>query len=132
MVATEFYDNLKKYLSLLDVNPHHIYGLEDVIAWNKKHTQLEGGIPNTHPAWPLGQDSFDSVLELKGERNQAYRAALEFIRQKSREEGIDAALRVRDSMLDGLLVPLRPDGGVACQVAAKAGGDPLPFSDALD
>lgn len=102
-------------------NPNKIYSLEDVVAWNRLHTQHEGGIPGTHPAWPTGQDTFEMVLELKGEENANYFAALDYIRRKSRKEGIDAALRVGGEILDGLLVPIHAVGGVACQIAAKAG-----------
>lgn len=121
VVATEFYNSLRDYLNSLEVNPNGIRSLEDVIAWNTAHTEHEGGIPGTHPAWPTGQDSFDMALKLKGEQNEAYTAAVDFIRRKSRDEGIDAALKSQGAMLDGLLVPVQADGGVACQVAAKAG-----------
>lgn len=50
-----------------------------------------------------------------------YSKALDYIRRKSREEGIDAALQHEGNKLDGLLVPLQAEGGVACSVAAKAG-----------
>lgn len=108
-------------MSALEANPNNIRSLEDVIAWNRKYSNREGGVPGVHPAWPSGQDNFEMALELKGEQNEAYFAALKFIRQKSREEGIDAALGFQEDMLDGLLVPIHADGGIACQVAAKAG-----------
>lgn len=102
----------------LQVNPNKIHILEDVIAWSNNH---EGGVPETHPAWPIGQDNFDKALKLKGEQNKAYAAALTFIRQNSRAKGIDTALRTLGFMLDGFLVPIHADGGVACQVAANSG-----------
>ena len=86
-----------------------------------KHTAEEGGIPGTHPAWPTGQDCFDKCIESKDWPEERYLKALQYIRRKSREEGIDAPLKLEDGNLDGLLVPLQADGRVACSVAAKAG-----------
>lgn len=127
VVATEFYNSLRNYLSSLTNNPNKIYSLEDVVAWNRTHTEHEGGIPGTHPAWPTGQDTFEMALELKGEENADYVAALGFIHRKSREEGIDAALGVGGGKLDGILVPVHAAGAVACQIAAKAGRSLLNF-----
>jgi amidase len=50
-----------------------------------------------------------------------YLKALQYIRRKSREEGVGAALLFEEGTLDGLLVPLQADGGVTCSVVAKAG-----------
>ncbi|PMD51277.1 amidase family protein [Hyaloscypha bicolor E] len=119
VVRTEFYRNLRSYLSGLEENKIHL--LEDVVAYNVQHTAKEGGVPRTHPAWPTGQDNFDKCLESKDWPEDMYLKALEYIRRKSRDEGIDAALRLEGDNLDGLLVPLQADGGVACSVAAKAG-----------
>ncbi|KAN0090491.1 amidase family protein [Hyaloscypha variabilis] len=121
VVRTEFYRSLQSYLSELAENPNKIYSLEDVIAYNLQHTAQEGGIPGTHPAWPTGQDCFDKCIESKDWPEDRYLKALKYIRRNSREEGIDAALRFEEGNLDGLLVPLQADGGVACSVAAKAG-----------
>lgn len=55
------------------------------------------------------------------QENADYVAALDFVRRKSREEGIDAALGAGGRMLDGPLVPIHAEGGAACQIAAKAG-----------
>jgi amidase len=121
VVKTEFYNHLKSYLARLTTNPHKIKTLEDVVAYNLKHTIEEGGIAGTHPAWPTGQDNFDRSLASKGAEDDTYQHALAFIRKKSREEGIDAALSGGGSQFDALLVPVQADGGVACQVAAKAG-----------
>ncbi|PGH19657.1 hypothetical protein AJ80_03812 [Polytolypa hystricis UAMH7299] len=122
VVKTEFYNDIKTYLSGLSANPNNIQTLEDIVAWNAKYAKKEGGKPCLHPAWPTGQDTFEQSLASKGVMNDTYHEALEFIRKKSREEGIDAALRLPDgSQLDGLLVPVQADSGVACQVAAKAG-----------
>ncbi|PGH18395.1 hypothetical protein AJ79_00463 [Helicocarpus griseus UAMH5409] len=106
----------------LRTNPNNIRNLEDIVAWNVRNSEMEGGQPCTHPAWPSGQDNFEQSLASKGILDDTYYNALGYIRKKSREEGIDAALRMSDgSPLDGLLVPLQADGGAACQVAAKAG-----------
>ncbi len=63
----------------------------------------------------------DKCLESKDWPDDIRLKALEYIRKKSREEGIDAALRFGQKSLDGLLVPLQADKGVACSLAAKAG-----------
>jgi amidase len=70
------------------------------VAWNAKHAETEGGRPCIHPAWPTGQDTFERSLESKGV--------------------------IDGSLLDGLLVPVQAESGVACQVAAKAGMLPFP------
>lgn len=121
VVKTDFYNNIRDYLSALVSNPNNIKSLEDIITYNTKHSDVEGGIPGTHPAWPTGQDSFEKSLASKGVKDDAYYKAREYIRQKSRAEGIDAALNSSGEELDGLLVPINADGGVSCQVAAKAG-----------
>ncbi|KAI1358530.1 amidase signature domain-containing protein [Xylaria arbuscula] len=121
VVKAEFYRSLSKYLHTLGDNKEGILTLEDVIAYNIKHTDKEGGIPGTHPAWPTGQDNFDRCVESKDDSEAVYRKALEYNRRKSREEGIDAAMALGRDELDGLLVPVQAEGGVACSVAAKAG-----------
>lgn len=120
-MRTEFYRSLRLYLSGLEENEVKIYSLEDVVTYNVRYTTQEGGVPRTHPAWPTGQDNFDKCLESKDWPEDIYLKAVEYIRRKSRDEGIDAALRLEGDNLDGLLVPLQADGGVACSVAAKAG-----------
>ena len=122
VVNVEFYRGLADYLATLESNSENILSLEDVVAYNIKHTDTEGGVPGTHPAWPTGQDAFDKCLEARGGDEVEYRRALEYIQRKSRDEGIDAALADSNGgQLDGLLVPLQAVGGVACSVAAKAG-----------
>ena len=121
VVKVEFYQSLRDYLSTLEHTRETISSLEDVIAYNIRHTNREGGVPGTHPAWPTGQDNFDRCVESKGYDSAVYSKALGYILQKSREEGIDAALRHDEGDLDGLLVPLQAEEGVACSVAAKAG-----------
>lgn len=121
VVKAEFYRSLPDYLSTLEGNKEGILSLEDVVAYNIRHTDQEGGVPGTHPAWPTGQDSFDRCLESKDCDAAVYPKALEYIVWKSRKNGIDAALRHGEGKLDGLLVPLQAEEGVACSVAAKAG-----------
>ncbi|KAM0810623.1 putative Amidase domain-containing protein [Seiridium cardinale] len=121
VVKVDFYNDLKRHLSKLVTNPNNIRSLEDVIAYNIKYTEYEGGIPRTHQAWPTGQDSFDRSMESKGVEDDVYHSALDYIRQKTREEGFIQALLVDGIELDGLLVPVQADGGVAVQTAAQAG-----------
>ncbi|KAJ2981359.1 hypothetical protein NUW58_g527 [Xylaria curta] len=121
VVKVDFYNDLKKYLSGLVTNPNNIRSLEDVVEYNIKHTEKEGGVPGTHPAWPTGQDSFDKSLATKGIEDETYKSALNYIHQKTRDQGIDAALSHNGEPLDGLLVPVQADQGVAMQIAAQAG-----------
>ncbi|KAF2760972.1 amidase family protein [Pseudovirgaria hyperparasitica] len=121
VVKVEFYQGLRKYLATLEGNKGQILSLEDVVAYNIKYTNEEGGLPGTHPAWPTGQDNFDRCIETKSQDEDVYTKALAYIQQKSREEGIDAALTGQKGRLDALLVPLQAEGGGACSVAAKAG-----------
>lgn len=121
VVRVEFYRSLRSYLSTLGENKKDILSLEDVVAYNVKHTDQEGGVPGTHLAWPTGQDSFDRCLESKDVDGTIYGKALKYIRRESRERGIDAAMRSGEDTLDGLLVPLQAEGGAACSLAAKAG-----------
>lgn len=121
VVKVEFYRSLTNYLSTLEGNKEGILSLEDVMAYNVRYTDQEGGVPGTHPAWPTGQDNFDRCIESKDCDDAVYSKALEYNLRKSREEGIDAALKIEEGKLDGLLVPLQADEGVGCSVAAKAG-----------
>ncbi|KAF2967311.1 hypothetical protein GQX73_g6285 [Xylaria multiplex] len=109
------------YLAGLIVNPNNIRSLEDITQYNIEHTDKEGGVPGTHPAWPTGQDSFDKSQASKGIEDETYKSALNYIHRKARDEGIDAALKYDGKPLDGLLVPVQADGGVAMQIAAQAG-----------
>lgn len=121
VVRIEFYRDLKRYLGTLTQTGNNLNSLEDIVAYNEKHTAHEGGIPETHPAWPTGQDNFEKCIHSKVWPEEFYTQALNYIRRKSREEGIDAALNFEGETLDGLLVPLQAEGGAACSVAAKAG-----------
>lgn len=120
MVKVEFYNGLKEYLAGLRSNPNEINTLEDAIVFNERHTDHEGGIKGTHPAFPAGQDSFEACVVTQGVKDQTYYAALDFIQTRSRE-GIESALNHGGEQLDGLLVPSYADGGVAVSLAAKAG-----------
>ncbi|KAI1825897.1 amidase [Xylaria intraflava] len=121
VVKVDFYNDIKKYLASLTTNPNNIRSLEDIIQYNIEHTKKEGGVPGTYPAWPLGQDNFDKSCATRGVEDETYKTALNFIRQKARDEGIDSALRYDGKVLDGLLVPVQADGGIATQIAAQAG-----------
>ncbi|KAK2808642.1 hypothetical protein FQN50_004506 [Emmonsiellopsis sp. PD_5] len=122
VIKTDFYNDIQTYLSSLTTNPNNISSLEDIVSWNARHAEAEGGEPCVHPAWPTGQDTFEQSLASKGVMDDTYHHALQYIRRKSREEGIDAALSMPDgSHLDGLLVPIQADSGLSSQVAAKAG-----------
>lgn len=120
VVKVEFYRSLSKYLGTLEDNKG-ILSLEDIVEYNVRHTDTEGGVPGTHPAWPTGQDNFDRCIESRDCDDALYSKALKYNLRKSREEGIDAAMIYGEAELDGLLVPLQAEGGVACSVAAKAG-----------
>lgn len=122
VVKTDFYNDIKDYLSTLAENPLNIRSLEDIIAFNREHADEEGGIAGRHDAWPTGQDVFEQSAATKGVEDETYRKALSFIRRKSRNEGIDAALESEGGeKLDGLIVPVQAESGLANQVAAKAG-----------
>lgn len=121
IVKVDFYNELRQYLGALVANPNGITSLEDVMEYNIRHTSVEGGVPRTHPAWPTGQDSFEQSADSMGTEDGVYHSALDYIRRTSKEEGIDQALRTDGDMLDGLLVPVQADDGVAMQIAAKAG-----------
>ncbi|CAI4214031.1 unnamed protein product [Parascedosporium putredinis] len=121
VVKVDFYNDLKDYLASLAENPLSLKGVEDIIEFNKRHPKEEGAWPDLHGAWPTGQDTFHHVAETRGRKDDTYKSALAYIRQKSREEGIDAVINAKGEPLDGILIPIQVDSGVANQVAAKAG-----------
>lgn len=122
VVKTDFYNDIKDYLATLSENPLNIRSLEDIIAFNRQHADEEGGVAGRHDAWPTGQDVFEQSAATKGVEDETYREALAFIRRKARSEGIDAALGGGEGeKLDGLVVPVQAESGLANQVAAKAG-----------
>lgn len=120
-VKVDFYNNIRTYLS--EVNNTEIRTLEDIVAYNNANDGTEGGNqwPMGIPAFYSGQDSFIASMESKGVQDETYFQALEFCQRTTREEGIDAALRMGPdgSQLDGLLVP--PDVAQCPQIAAQAG-----------
>lgn len=121
VVATDFYRNIRTYLSELENT--NIRSLEDIVAFNLANDGTEGGNP-----WPLGipafysgQDGFLASLETGGNYTEEYFQALSFTQGKTRD-GIDSALGLLDPntpTLNGLLVP--PDVGQTYQIAAQAG-----------
>lgn len=127
VVAVDFYNNIKTYLS--ELNNTEIRSLEDIIAYNYNNDGTEGGYTYPDeggvPAFASGQDGFLASLATKGIQNETYWQALEYVQSKTRG-GIDYALAGggqtlpgNKTKLDGLLVP--PDVGQTYQVAAQAG-----------
>lgn len=127
VVAVDFYNNIKSYLS--ELNNTDIKTLEDVVNFNYENDGSEGGYSYPDeggiPAFASGQDGFLASLATGGIRNETYWQALSFCQGKPRD-GIDWALKGGDSempggraKLDGLLVP--PDVGQTYQIAAQAG-----------
>ncbi|CAI6336684.1 unnamed protein product [Periconia digitata] len=119
VVKVDFYNNIKEYLSELENT--NIRSLEDIVAYNYANDGSEGGYPYPAgiPAFRSGQDGFLASLATKGEMNETYYQALEFVQRSTREEGIDAALANQGRELDALLVP--SDVGQSYQIAAQAG-----------
>jgi amidase len=76
VVKVEFYRSLPNYLGTLEDNKEGIISLEDFVAYNVRHTDKEGGVPGTHPAWPTGQDNFDRCIESKDCDDAVYSKAL--------------------------------------------------------
>ncbi|KAL2797001.1 amidase signature domain-containing protein [Aspergillus keveii] len=120
-IKVDFYNNIKAYLA--ELNNTNIRSLEDIVQYNRENAGSEGGYPSLNPAFGSGQDGFEASLASRGVKDETYFQALEFCRRTSREEGIDAALKLtRDNtttILDGLLVPADVAQGI--QIAAQAG-----------
>lgn len=127
VVAVDFYNNIKLYLSELDNTK--IKSLEDIVNFNYENDGSEGGYAYPDeggiPAFASGQDGFLASLATGGIKNETYWQALSFCQEKTRD-GIDWALSGGDQglpqgkvKLDGLLVP--PDVGQTYQIAAQAG-----------
>lgn len=116
-VKVDFYNNIKSYLA--ELNNTSMRSLEDLMEYNIRNAGSEGGYPGIHPAFESGQDGFEASLATKGVMDETYWQALAYCRRTSREEGIDAALRYGDRVLDGLLVP--PAVAQSIQIAAQAG-----------
>jgi amidase len=120
VVKVDFYNNINKYLSELENT--NIRTIDDIIQFNYDNDGSEGGHPKVHPAFASGQDGFLASQETKGEYDETYWQALNFV-QSSTRNGINDALRLdskdKKKHLDGLLVP--PDVGQSYQIAAQAG-----------
>lgn len=127
VVAVDFYNNIKTYLS--ELHNTDIRSLEDIVAYNYNNDGTEGGYTYGNgtgiPAFASGQDGFLASLATKGVKNETYWQALGYVQSKTRG-GIDWALSGggqslpgNKTKLDGLLVP--PDVGQTYQVAAQAG-----------
>lgn len=120
VVKTDFYNNIKTYLSELENTS--IRTLEDIVAYNYANDGSEGGYPwpRGNPAFYSGQDGFLASLATKGNMDETYYQALSFTQRSTREDGIDAALANNGGRpLDALLVP--PDVAQTYQIAAQAG-----------
>lgn len=116
-IKVDFYNDIKDYLAQLDNTS--MRSLEDLVAYNSLNAGSEGGHPGVHPAFASGQDGFEASVASKGVMDETYWQALAFCRRTTREEGIDAALRYGDRVLDGLLVPM--DIQQSSHVPAQAG-----------
>lgn len=118
VVKVDFYNNINKYLSELENT--EIRTIDDIIQYNFDNDGTEGGNPDVHPAFASGQDGFLASQETKGEYDEVYFQALNFVQSSSRT-GINDALRLSDprKQLDALLVP--PDVGQSYQTSAQAG-----------
>ncbi|KAK4198690.1 putative amidase [Triangularia verruculosa] len=118
VVAVDFYNNIKTYLSELENTD--IRSLEDIVRYNYDNDGTEGGNPWPlgNPAFYSGQDGFLASLATKGIRDETYWQALEFTQTKTRK-GIDDALTYKGKKLDGLLVPSAV--GQSYQISAQAG-----------
>ena len=123
-MKVEAYNGINEYLS--ELTQTDVKSLEDVVAYNIANSGTEGAKPGDHAAFPLGQDNFHKIVEHGGHVDETYQAALRYLHQKSRDEGIDSALKVRSKdgsfvELDALIMCDRR--GVGQQMAAQAGTD---------
>ncbi|KAL3477186.1 amidase signature domain-containing protein [Aspergillus californicus] len=116
-VKVDFYNNINAYLG--ELNNTNIRSLADIVGYNKANYGSEGGYPSINPAFGSGQDGLEASLATQGIMNETYEQALKFCRRTTREEGIDAALNLGNTVLDGLLVP--SDVAQSIQIAAQAG-----------
>lgn len=123
VVKVDFFNNIESYLSELENSD--MRSLKDIVEYNSRNYETEGGTENTHHAFQSGQDSFMGSLSWGGVQNETYWQAVEFVQKTSRGEGIDYALNYTDPEtgenfnLDGLLVPSGLP--ITHQQAAKAG-----------
>ncbi|KAI9333761.1 amidase [Zopfochytrium polystomum] len=113
-IAVDFYNNVGAYLS--ELSNTTIRTLADVVAFNYAHTDVEGGYPGTNVAFQSGQDNLLVSLATGGVMDDTYYRALNYSKAAAREQGIDAALRVKgpdgaEIVLDALLVPSDDSAG---------------------
>lgn len=134
VVKVDFYNDIKRYLS--ELNNTNIHSLEDIVQYNIDNLGTQGGLPGVHPAFGSGQDGFLASLATKGEMNETYWQAHEFVQRTSREEGIDGALAAipanhpsGKTKLDALLVP--PDVSLSPPNALNTLSSHLYFSYAI-
>ena len=121
VVKVEAYNCMNAYLS--ELSNTSIKTIEDIVKYNIENRGTEGAYPGDHAAFPTGQDNFDEILEAGGRRDDVYHEALKYVRQKTREEGIDAALQDTDKdgkhvELDALILCDRK--GIGQQISAQA------------
>lgn len=91
VMKVQAYNGINAYLQTLSNT--RIRSLDDIMRFNTDHNTLEGGLPDTHPAFPSGQDLFEATRATHGLETDTYKAALSHIRAQTREHGIDAALQ---------------------------------------
>ncbi|OBT85216.1 hypothetical protein VE02_05220 [Pseudogymnoascus sp. 03VT05] len=119
--GVEFYHGLRAYLA--ELTNTTIRSLEDVVAYNIEYH--DGAAPGDDPGFPSGQDLLEKLIDKKDVNDEAYQAALRYIRSQTRENGIDAALIYQPDpskpaiQLDALLLADR--AGPGQQLAAQAG-----------
>lgn len=119
--GVEFYRGLREYLK--ELKNTSIRSLEDVVAYNIEHH--DGAAPGDDPGFPSGQDLLEQLIHKKDVKDETYRAALRYIREQTRENGIDAALTYQPDpskpaiQLDALILADR--AGPGQQLAAQAG-----------
>ncbi|KFY44701.1 hypothetical protein V494_01368 [Pseudogymnoascus sp. VKM F-4513 (FW-928)] len=119
--GVEFYNGLREYLKELEITS--IRSLEGVVAFNIEHH--DGAVPGDDPGFPSGHDYLEQFVNMRGARDGTYHAALQYVRDQTRGNGIDAALRYQPDpskpavQLDALLLADRTGPGQ--QLAAQAG-----------
>jgi len=121
VVKVDAYNGINAYLA--ECTGTKIKCLEDVVTYNEANRGTEGAFPGDHAAFPTGQDNFHECIKTQGIKDETYQKALQYVQQKSREEGIDAALQYSaegiPQQFAALLVFDRKGAGQ--QMAAQAG-----------
>jgi amidase len=122
LARVDLYNSLNAYLANFTHSP--VRTLADIIEFNDANTCSEEGIPNTHPAFPSGQDGFLTAEATLGMTNATYQAALEYVQYTSGPMGIDTILNPtidgKTIALDSYLVPA-DDSAPGFQLAARVG-----------